>query len=165
MSQNIPIIILKICYYYNIITMCFGRAYYVQILSLICGITSKLHIAAIFVLFITQTISCALLVRVFMVCLHIKFHTPTSDDSLVIAVELKTRENPRTDAMLLFFTLYRNFTPTKDSYLSLICFHTSFQNKKLSDASLARTSKHARRPCWRKLKSIDRGGFHWPNVH
>jgi hypothetical protein len=149
MSQNIPIIILKICYYYIIIIIiiCFGRTYYVQIVSLISGITSKLHIAVIFVLFITQTISCALLVRVFMICLHIKFHTPRSDDSLVIAVELKTRENPRTDAMLLFFTLYRNFTPTKYSYLSSISFHTSFENKKLSDASLARTSKHARQPC------------------
>jgi hypothetical protein len=41
-----------------------------------------------------------------MTYLRTKFHTPSSSDSLVVAIKPKAKENVRTAAMLLFYILY-----------------------------------------------------------
>jgi hypothetical protein len=41
-----------------------------------------------------------------MTYLRTKFHVPSSNDSLVIAIKPKAKENVRKVAMLLFYILY-----------------------------------------------------------
>jgi len=64
-----------------------------------------------------------------MICFHTKFHMPSSDGSLVIAIKPKTKFRLRAAAMLLLYILQHRYL-TKDVYFrsSIITHHFSARN-------------------------------------
>jgi hypothetical protein len=71
-------------------------------------------------------------VGMFTIYLHVKFHTPSTDDLLVITVKLETNKNVCTAEMSLLNILIKYINM---SYVfSIICCHSSIQDHILSCA-------------------------------
>jgi hypothetical protein len=91
--------ILTECYYYYkhllFIIIFLGRTYYIMAASLLnlSDITSKFWTVTIFVIVDLKTIFHAQFICLFMICLLIKYHMPSSRGSLVITVKLTAKDN------------------------------------------------------------------------
>jgi hypothetical protein len=103
----------------------------------------------------------------FMVLLHTKFHMPSSNGSLVIVVKLKAKENVRTAAMLLFYSLqkiylykncmFRNYLLAKPSSVPYIkWFFVTLTSQVRASGTLL---------LYKNLEVCVWGGLQWHNVH
>jgi hypothetical protein len=77
-----------------VVVVCFGKKLLTYIQNQLTlnssHIISKLSSTAMFIITDIQTIHTEFLLM-FMICMHIKFHKPSSNGLLVIAIKLKTK--------------------------------------------------------------------------
>jgi hypothetical protein len=94
-------------------------------------VTSKFHMVATFLMFLTTNTSSHIILLVFNIYLRTKFRMPNYDNLLIVTLKLKAKENIRTTSISLI-TSYKNIVLVKlYNFLNSPCFRL-FQDLKIN---------------------------------